>query len=182
MSRIGRMPVPVPSGVMVRIDDCEVTVKGPKGELVRVFHPHMDISVEDNVLLVERPTNHRYHRSLHGLTRALLANMVEGVTEGFQKQLVIEGTGYRAAVEDGMLVLRVGYSHPVQIVPPDGITIEVDRAATTVTVSGADKELVGEVSAKIRSVRKTNPYTGKGIRYSDERVRRKAGKAGAAAG
>lgn len=178
MSRIGRMPVDVPQGVTVDIDGLDVTVKGPKGELTRDFHPHMDIALEGDQIIVRRPTDHRYHRSLHGLTRALLANMVEGVTNGFKKELVIEGTGYRAAMEDDGLVLRVGYSHPVLIVPPEGITISLDRAGVNVAVEGTDKELVGEVAAKIRSIRTPNPYVGKGIRYADERVRRKAGKAG----
>jgi large subunit ribosomal protein L6 len=172
------MPVPVPEGVTVTVDGREVTVKGPKGELTRGFHPHMEISLEDNTIVVDRPTDHRYHRSLHGLTRALLANMVEGVTEGFEKQLEIHGTGYRAELEDEGLVLRVGYSHPVEILPPEGIDIALDRTGTSITISGVDKELVGEVAAKIRSIRLTNPYTGKGIRYVGERVRRKAGKAG----
>jgi large subunit ribosomal protein L6 len=178
VSRIGRMPVDVPQGVSVAIDGVDVTVKGPKGELTRDFHPHMDIAVEGEQIIVRRPTDHRYHRSLHGLTRALLANMVEGVTSGFKKELEIQGTGYRAAMEDDGLVLRVGYSHPVLIVAPDGITITLDRTGVNIAVEGTDKELVGEVAAKIRAVRTPDPYKGKGIRYAGERVRRKAGKAG----
>lgn len=178
MSRIGRMPIPVPAGVQVTIDDHEVMVKGPRGTLVRQFHPHINVELQGNTLVVNRPTDHRYHRSLHGLTRALLANMVEGVTRGFRKELLIEGTGYRAQMEGGGLVLRVGYSHPVKIVPPAGISIEVDRSQTGIVVEGIDKELVGEVAAKIRAVRIPDPYKAKGIRYAGERIRRKAGKAG----
>ena len=178
MSRIGRMPVEIPEGVTVDIDGSDVTVRGPKGELFRDFHPHMEIVREGNAILVRRPTDHRYHRSLHGLTRALLANMVEGVTKGFQKQLEIRGTGYRAAIEDESIILRVGYSHPVQIVPPEGVALSVDRAGVNITVEGADKELVGEVAAKIRATRVPDPYKGKGVRYVGEYVRRKAGKAG----
>lgn len=180
MSRIGRMPIPVPAGVKVTIDGNLVTVKGPKGELTRELHPHMSVTLEDGSLVVRRPTNHRYHRALHGLTRALLANMVEGVTNGFRKQLVIEGTGYRASIENDSLVVRVGFSHPVQVIPPEGVTVSVDRATSNVVVEGIDKELVGEVAAKIRAIRPTEPYKGKGIRYIDEQVRRKAGKAGKA--
>ena len=173
------MPVEIPDGVMVDIEGCDVTVKGPKGELARSFHPHMDIAVEDQALVVSRPTDHRYHRSLHGLTRSLLANMVQGVSQGYRKELVIEGTGFRALMEEGAgLVLRVGYSHPVLIVPPDGITITLDRTGTNIAVEGTDKELVGELAAKIRAVRVPDPYHGKGIRYADERVRRKPGKSG----
>jgi len=175
------MPIPVPVGVQVNIKDNQVTVKGPKGELSREFHPHVAIALQGGNILVTRPTDHRYHRSLHGLTRALLANMVAGVTTGFRKELVIEGTGYRASVDNEGLVLEVGYSHPVKVIPPKGVTITVDRSAVNITVEGADKELVGEVAAKIRAVRVPDPYKAKGIRYADERIRRKAGKAGKAA-
>jgi large subunit ribosomal protein L6 len=178
MSRIGRMPIQVPSDVQVTIRGSEVTVKGPKGELTRTFHRDISVRLEDNELTVARPTDHRLHRSLHGLTRALLANMVQGVHEGFRKELEIQGVGYRAQSEGDNLVLSVGYSHPVQIAPPPGITLSVDKSYRNITVEGVDKELVGRVAAEIRAVRKPEPYKGKGIRYVGEYVRRKAGKAG----
>ena len=178
MSRIGRKPIPVPEGVEVKIEGSHVTVKGPKGQLSRTFHPDMKIALQDSQIVVTRPSDHRLHRSLHGLTRALLANMVEGVSKGFSKRLEIEGIGYRAEMQGQTLVLNVGYSHPVHIVTPPGITITVERRAKALTVEGMDKELVGDVAARIRAVRKPEPYKGKGIRYADERVRRKAGKAG----
>jgi len=178
MSRIGKMPIPVPSDVEVTIRGSEVAVKGPKGELSRTFHKDMSISLEDNKIIVTRPTDHRLHRSLHGLTRALLANMVQGVHEGFRKELEIRGVGYRAQKEGDKLILLVGYSHPVQIVPAPGITIEVEKGYRNIVVHGVDKELVGRVAAEIRAVRKPEPYKGKGIRYAGEYVRRKAGKAG----
>jgi large subunit ribosomal protein L6 len=178
MSRIGKMPIPVPSDVEVRIRGSEVTVKGPKGELSRTFHKDISVSLQDDQILVTRPTDHRLHRSLHGLTRALLANMVHGVHEGFTKELEIQGVGYRAQKEGDNLVLQVGYSHPVEIVPPPGITIEVAKGYRNIEVRGADKEVVGKVAAEIRAVRKPEPYKGKGIRYVGEYVRRKAGKAG----
>ncbi|MFQ6057767.1 MAG: 50S ribosomal protein L6 [Anaerolineae bacterium] len=178
MSRIGRMPIPVPKDVEVKIEGSRVTVKGPKGQLTKSFHPDINISLQDRQIVVTRSSDHRLHRSLHGLTRALLANMVEGVSRGFSKRLVIEGVGYRAEMQGQTLVLSVGYSHPVKIVPPDEITITVERGAKALTVQGVDKELVGEWAAKIRAVRKPEPYKGKGIRYADERIRRKAGKAG----
>lgn len=178
MSRIGRMPIPIPSDVQVAIHGSEVTVKGPKGELTRRFHPDMSITLQDSQLVVTRPTDHRLHRSLHGLTRALLANMVQGVHDGFRKELEIHGVGYRAQMEGEKLILLVGYSHPVQIDPPPGITIGVEKGYRNVVVEGVDKELVGRVAAEIRAVRKPEPYKGKGIRYAGEYVRRKAGKAG----
>jgi large subunit ribosomal protein L6 len=178
VSRIGRMPVEIPSGVKVVVDGSDVTVTGPRGELSRSFHPHMDIALDGKTIVVSRPSNHRYHRSLHGLTRALLANMVEGVSQGFRKQLVIEGTGFRAAMEDQGLVLRVGYSHPILIVPPEDVKVSVDNAGVNIAVEGTDSEVVGETAAKIRAVRVCDPYKGKGIRYIDERVRRKPGKSG----
>ncbi len=178
MSRIGKMPIPVPADVEVTIRGSEVTIKGPKGELSRTFHKDMSISLQDNQIIVTRPTDHRLHRSLHGLTRALLANMVQGVHEEFRKELQIQGVGYRAQKEDDKLILMVGYSHPVQIVPPPGITIDVEKGYRNIVVHGADKELVGRVAAEIRAVRKPEPYKGKGIRYAGEYVRRKAGKAG----
>jgi large subunit ribosomal protein L6 len=178
VSRIGRQPVPLPEGVEVNIKGRHVTVKGPKGQLSRDFHPDMKIALEDSQIVVTRPSDHRFHRSLHGLTRALLANMVEGVSKGFSKRLEIEGIGYRAEMQGQTLVLNIGYSHPVYIPAPPGITITVERGAKALTVEGVDKELVGEMAARIRAVRKPEPYKGKGIRYAGERVRRKAGKAG----
>lgn len=182
MSRIGRMPVEVPAGVQVEIEDSRVTVRGPKGELTRLFHPDMIISLEEGQIVVRRPTDNRKHRSLHGLTRALLANMVQGVSEGFRKELEIVGVGYRAEIQGGKLVLNVGYSHSVEIVPPEGINITVGRGAKQIAVEGVDKELVGQIAAQIRAVRKPEPYKGKGIRYLGEQVRRKAGKAGKVGG
>jgi large subunit ribosomal protein L6 len=178
MSRVGKMPISVPSDVQVTIRGSEVTVRGSKGELSRTFHKDISISLQDNELIVTRPTDHRLHRSLHGLTRALLANMVHGVHEGFRKELEIRGVGYRAQMDGDKLVLLVGYSHPVEIVPPAGITIDVEKGYRNVVVQGLDKELVGRVAAEIRAVRKPEPYKGKGIRYVGEYVRRKAGKAG----
>ncbi len=172
------MPIEVPAGVQVEIEDSRVTVRGPKGELVRLFHPDMIISLEEGQIVVRRPTDNRKHRSLHGLTRALLANMVQGVSEGFRKELEIVGVGYRAQMEGEKLILNVGYSHSVEIVPPEGITITVGRGAKQIAVEGVDKELVGQIAAQIRAVRKPEPYKGKGIRYAGEQVRRKAGKAG----
>lgn len=172
------MPIDVPAGVQVEVEDSQVTVKGPKGELVRLFHPDMAISLEEGQIVVRRPTDNRKHRSLHGLTRALLANMVEGVNEGFRKELEIVGVGYRAEMQGERLVLNVGHSHPVEIVPPEGVTLTVARGAKLIAVEGVDKELVGRIAAQIRAVRKPEPYKGKGIRYAGEEIRRKAGKAG----
>jgi len=172
------MPIEVPAGVQVEIEDSRVRVGGPRGELTRLFHPDMIISLEEGQIVVRRPTDNRKHRSLHGLTRALLANMVQGVSEGFRKELEIVGVGYRAQIQGETLVLNVGYSHSVEIVPPEGITITVGRGAKQIAVEGVDKELVGQVAAQIRAVRKPEPYKGKGIRYAGEQVRRKAGKAG----
>ncbi len=182
MSRVGKLPIAVPRGVTVEIAPGNwVTVKGPKGELSRVFSPDMTIELSDGNLVVHRPSDSRTHRALHGLTRALLANMVTGVTTGFQKDLTIEGVGYRADLVGGRLVLQVGFSHPVEFQPPRGITFSVDRTGHTVSVQGIDKELVGLIAAKIRDVRPPEPYKGKGIRYAGEWVRQKAGKAGRAA-
>ncbi len=181
MSRIGRMPVPVPPGVEVRLDGSTVRVKGPKGELERSFHPDMRIALEDGHLVVRRPSDVRHHRALHGLTRALLHNMVRGVTEGYAVELEIHGTGYRASKQGDKLVLQVGYTHPVELEPPPGITFEVPQP-TRVVVRGVDKELVGQVAAKVRAVRPPDPYKGKGIRYAHETIRLRPGKAGRAAG
>lgn len=178
MSRIGRMPIPVPPGVEVEIKGNFVRVKGPKGELSRTFSPDISISLQGDRILVTRPDDHRLRRAMHGLTRALLANMITGVTEGYRKVLEVEGVGYRAELKGNKLVLQVGFSHPVEIEPPPGITFEVDRSGKTFSVSGIDKELVGEVAARIRAIRKPEPYKGKGIRYQGEYVRLKAGKAG----
>ena len=179
MSRIGRMPIPLPEGVEVDIQGSQVTVAGPKGSLSREFHPDMEIVLEGGELRVRRPTDQRHHRALHGLTRALLNNMVVGVTQGFQRQLEIHGVGYRVDRQgDGSLALQLGFSHPVNITPPEEIQFEVEPRSKRITVSGIDKELVGRVAAEIRAWRPPEPYKGKGIRYVGEYVRRKAGKAG----
>ena len=180
MSRIGIKPIEVPSGVQITIDKGnDVTVKGPKGELRSSLSPRMKITQEDGTLVVARPNDARQNRALHGLTRSLLNNMVVGVTDGYTKNLEIQGVGYRAAMSGKNLVLNVGFSHPVTMVPPEGITFAVE-ANTRVSVSGIDKQMVGEQAAKIRIVRPPEPYKGKGIRYAGEFVRRKAGKAGKA--
>ena len=179
MSRIGRMPIPLPDGVTADIKGSRVMVNGPKGEIARAFHPDMAIQLVDGELRVSRPTDQNHHRALHGLTRALLNNMVTGVTQGFQKQLEVQGVGYRVELEsDGSLTLQLGFSHLVHVVPPEGVTFEVDARTKVITVRGVDKEQVGQVSAEIRAWRPPEPYKGKGIRYVGEYVRRKAGKAG----
>ena len=183
MSRIGKLPVPVPQGVTVDIKKNSVTVKGPKGELSRDFPPEISLKQEDGQVVATRNSDHRIHRAKHGLTRALLNNMVVGVSDGFTRNLQIEGVGYRAVIEGSNLILNVGYSHPVVIEPPAGISFEVtDRNGRRLVVSGIDKEVVGEIAARIRRVRPPEPYKGKGIRYEGELVRRKAGKAGKAIG
>lgn len=179
MSRIGRMPIPLPEGVKVDIKKNRVTVTGPKGSLAHDFHPDMEIALEDNQVLVRRPTDQRHHRALHGLTRALLNNMVVGVTDGFQKQLEVQGVGYRVDLQgDKSLLLQLGFSHDVRITPPEGIQFDVEARTKVITVNGIDKELVGRVAAEIRAWRPPEPYKGKGIRYVGEYVRHKAGKAG----
>lgn len=178
MSRIGRLPIEVPAGVEVKIDGSYVKVKGPKGELEWTFSPDIVIKKEDGIIVVERPSDQPTHRSLHGTSRAVLNNMVVGVSQGFERILLIEGVGYRAEMDGDNLVLNVGYSHSVVVKPPEGISFEVDTRARQIKVSGYDKQVVGQVAANIRKVRPTEPYKGKGIRYQDERVRRKAGKAG----
>jgi large subunit ribosomal protein L6 len=176
MSRIGRQPITIPGGVEVAVDGPRVSVKGPRGSLERSFHPDMRILLDDGTVRVERPSDERTHRSLHGLTRSLIANMVEGVTQGFEKRLEIVGVGYRATLKGSDLELAVGFSHPVVFQPPAGIEFEVP-AANRIVVRGIDKQLVGEVAAEIRKIRKPEPYKGKGIRYEGEYVRKKAGKA-----
>ena len=177
MSRIGRLPITVPSGVDVTIDGRNVTVTGPKGSLSRALHPDMTLSREDGTLVVTRPTEQKTHKQLHGLTRTLVNNMVVGVTDGYRKGLEITGVGYRAALNGRRLTLNLGYSHPIEIDPPEGISFEVENP-TRLAVVGIDKELVGQIAAKVRQTRKPEPYKGKGVRYSGEYIRRKAGKAG----
>lgn len=178
MSRVGKSPIKLPQGVKVDIESGRVSVTGPKGSLSQSFNPDMGIDIEDGVLKVTRPTDSRQHRSMHGLTRALLNNMVTGVSAGFTKTLMIEGVGYRSEMDGNVLVLFVGYSHPVRMVPPAGISYAVEDRGRKVIVSGIDKELVGEIAAQIRKQRPPEPYKGKGIRYETEVVRRKAGKTG----
>lgn len=175
MSRIGRKPIEVPSGVEVTIDGSTVTAKGPKGELTRTFHPDMAITMEEGTIVVTRPTDGRQHRSLHGLTRTLIANMVTGVSEGFSKNLEIVGVGYRAALNGKDLEMQLGFSHPVLVKAEEGITFEVP-APNKITVLGIDKQRVGQVASEIRDWRRPEPYKGKGIRYQGEYVRRKLGK------
>jgi large subunit ribosomal protein L6 len=176
LSRIGKQPITIPSGVEVQVDGTRVAVKGPRGSLEQAFSPEMRIVFEDGTLRIERPSDERTHRSLHGLTRTLIANMVEGVTNGFEKRLEIVGVGYRAALKGSDLEIAAGYSHPVPFRAPDGIEFEVP-APTRIVVRGIDKQLVGEIAAQIRKIRKPEPYKGKGIRYEGEYVRKKAGKA-----
>lgn len=181
MSRIGQMPIDVPQGVTVEIREDEVAVKGPKGELKRPVNSEMIITLEDNTLTVARPTDGREHRSMHGLTRTLVANMVEGVTKGYEKVLEIVGVGYRAEKKGENLELRIGFSHMVEVEPIPGTSLEVERG-TRITVSGIDKEMVGEMAARIRAIRPPDAYKGKGIRYANETIRLKPGKAGKAIG
>ena len=179
MSRIGRAPINVPAGVEVTVDTVNytVTVKGPKGTLTQNYHSRMNVSVNGNVVSVTRPSDEKEDRALHGLTRTLIANMVEGVTNGYSKKLEIVGVGYRCQMQGKDILLNIGFSHPVVIKAVDGLTFETPDQ-NTIIVSGADKQLVGQTSAEIRSIRKPEPYHGKGIKYSDEHIRRKAGKAG----
>lgn len=177
MSRIGRRPIDIPPGVEVDLDGPRITVRGPKGELARTLPAAIAVRVAGEQVLVERPSEAKPHRELHGLTRTLVANMVEGVTNGFRKTLEISGVGYRAQMVGEHVQLNVGYSHPVDIVPPTGITFELE-GPTRLSVVGIDKELVGQVAAEVRLTRKPEPYKGKGIRYLGEQVRRKAGKTG----
>ena len=181
MSRVGRMPITVPQGVEVNFGQGGVTVKGPGGELRRSFNPDMTIALEDNSLVVSRPSDSKEHRSLHGLTRSLLANMVEGVSRGFEKRLEIVGVGYRAEKAGDKLIIRVGYSQPVEVSPLPGVSLNVE-GANMIKVAGVDKEAVGEMAARIRAIRPPDAYKGKGIRYAGELVRLKAGKAGKTVG
>jgi len=178
MSRIGKMPIPVPSGVDVTISGRQVEVKGPKGALSHSVAAPIDVSrTDDGTLVVTRPDDERTSRALHGLTRSLIANMVTGVTQGFEKKLEIVGTGYRVQARGSNLEFALGYSHPITVTPPEGVTFTVE-APTRFTVSGIDKQRVGEVAANIRKLRKPDPYKGKGVRYAGEQIRRKVGKAG----
>lgn len=177
MSRIGRKPISVPEGVNIDIDGQQITVKGPKGTLSRTFHSEMNVNVSENELVIERPSDAKKHRSLHGTTRSIIANMVEGVANGFTKELELVGVGYRAQKKGNNLTLNVGYSHPVDIEPEEGIEFEVP-SQTAVIVKGIDKERVGAVAARVRAVRKPEPYKGKGIKYKNEHIIRKEGKTG----
>lgn len=178
MSRIGKLPVPIPSGVKCDLKGNHLKVTGPKGTLEDRFSPAMTIAIENDEVVVTRPDDKPVNRALHGLTRALIKNMVTGVSDGFQKRLVIEGVGYRASLQGKALNLSLGYSHPVSVDPPEGIAFTVE-GTQTVTVSGISRELVGQTAADIRRLRPPEPYKGKGIRYDGERIRRKVGKAGA---
>ena len=176
MSRIGRLPITVPAGVEVKLDGATLTVKGKNGTLTQTFHPDMIIKVEAGVITVERPSEEKAHKALHGLTRTLIANMIEGVTEGYKKELEVVGVGYRVSMAGTKLVLELGYSHKVEMEQPAGIKFEVQE--TKITVSGADKQQVGQVAAEVRSKRPPEPFHGKGVKYVDEHIRRKSGKAG----
>jgi large subunit ribosomal protein L6 len=178
VSRIGQLPVVIPDGVDVKVKGTHVRVKGPKGELQHTFPADMAISLESGEISVKRPSDERTHRALHGMTRALINNMVIGVSQGFSKVLEINGVGYRAELDGEVLVLNVGYSHSVKVEPPEGIEFEVDARTRQIIIKGYDKQVVGHVAANIRKVRPPEPYKGKGIKYLDERIRRKAGKAG----
>lgn len=180
MSRIGRKPIEVPAKVNVTINNDVVTVKGPKGELTLNLPPDMSVKQEGNTLVVERPSDARQHRALHGLTRALLANNINGVATGFRRTLKIEGVGYNGDMRGKDLVLKLGYSHEIVINPPPGISFSAEEKGTLIHIDGVDKQLIGQVAANIRELRPPEPYLGKGVRYSDEVIRRKAGKAGKA--
>ena len=178
MSRIGRLPVAVPSGVQVNVQGSDVHVKGPKGELKRTFSPLIEIGMEDGHVVIKRKSDNAAERALHGTTCAVIANMVRGVSSGFEVVLQVEGVGYRAEMSGKDLSLFVGYSHPVKVPPPAGISFEVDQKTRQIKVLGSDREVVGQTAAEIRRIRPPEPYHGKGIRYANERIRRKAGKAG----
>jgi large subunit ribosomal protein L6 len=178
VSRIGRLPVAVPSGVQINVQGSDVHVKGPKGELKRTFSPLIGIALEDGQLVITRESDHPKERALHGTTRAVIANMVHGVSSGFEVVLAVDGVGYRAELQGQDLALFVGYSHPVKFPPPAGISFQVDQKTRQIKVLGYDREVVGQTAAEIRRVRPPEPYHGKGIRYAGEKIRRKAGKAG----
>jgi large subunit ribosomal protein L6 len=180
MSRIGKQPIALPNKVEVKIQKTTVTVKGPKGQLVETFSPDMTITMENNEIVIERPSDLRHHKALHGLTRSLLSNMVQGVSEGFRKTLRIEGVGYQASVQGKNLQLKLGHSHDVVVEPPENISFDVpkDSRGTIIHIDGIDKQSVGQIAANVRGWRPPEPYKGKGVRYVDEIVRRKAGKAG----
>jgi large subunit ribosomal protein L6 len=180
MSRVGLLPIPVPQGVKVNIKGNEVIVEGSKGKLSRSFHPDISITLKDGNIIVARPTDNRNHRALHGLTRSLLANMVEGVTKGFEKVVELSGVGYRAQKTGNKLSLQIGFSHPVDFSPPDGIEIVVE-GTNRIRITGSDKESVGETAAQIRAIRPVDSYKGKGVKYAGERLHLKPGKAGKAA-
>lgn len=178
MSRIGRLPIVVPPQVDVTIDGTMIKVKGPKGTLEYTFPAEVSFSLEDGVITVKRPSDARYHRALHGTTRALIFNMVTGVSKGFERVLELNGVGYRAEVDNNNLVLNLGYSHPIIVEPPEGITFEADARTRQIKVTGADKQKVGQIADYIRKQRPPEPYLGKGIKYMEEKIRRKAGKSG----
>jgi len=178
VSRIGRLPVDVPNGVQVNVQGSDVHVKGPKGEIKRSFSSLIDIALEDGQVVIKRKSDNATERALHGTTRAVIANMVQGVSSGFEIVLQVEGVGYRAELQGKDLALFVGYSHPVKMEPPTGITFEVDQKTRQIKVQGYDREVVGQTAAEVRRVRPPEPYHGKGIRYAGEKIRRKAGKAG----
>jgi large subunit ribosomal protein L6 len=178
MSRVGRLPIPIPDKVSVQVSDHTVKVTGPKGTLTLAAHSAIDVQVKDRHVVCGRPSDEKLHKALHGLTRSLIANMVEGVTKGFERKLELVGVGYRAAIQGPNLSIALGFSHPIVYPVPPGVRIEV-KDQTQLTVSGMDKQLVGAVAAKLRSFRPPEPYKGKGVKYSDERIRRKAGKTGA---
>ncbi len=176
MSRIGKMPVSIPAKIKVELRGSEISVTGPKGSMTKTLHPDMKVSIENQEVLVSRPSDDKAHRALHGLTRALIHNMVQGVSQGFSRTLLMVGVGFRAEVKERSLILYLGYSHPVIFIPPEGVYVSVVPKENKIVVDGIDKELVGQTAAKIRSLRKPDPYKGKGIRYLDEQVRIKAGK------
>jgi large subunit ribosomal protein L6 len=180
MSRVGRSPVAVPQGVDIEVKGTHIRVKGPKGEMSHIFPPVVTIEMEDGQIVVKRQSDEKFHRSMHGTARAVIQNMVTGVSDGFEKFLEIQGVGYRAEMQGKNLIVNVGYSHPVEVVPPEGIEFEVLERNNIIRVAGYDKQVVGQTAAEIREIRPPEPYKGKGIRYRGEYVRRKAGKAGKA--
>jgi large subunit ribosomal protein L6 len=175
MSRVGKQPIPIPSGVKIDRKDGIITVQGPKGKLTQKIHDEITMEIKDNEAIFTRPSDSKYHRALHGLYRALVANMVKGVTQGFSRELEIEGVGYKAEQTGKATTFALGYSHPISVLPPEGVEIKV-LAPTKLVVSGIDKQIVGQVATKIRSLRPPEPYKGKGVRYAGEHIRRKAGK------